>query len=108
MTVANSDDDRLALRHVGRHGERLRAERVDLAGDLVEHLLAAAGKHEVVAGLGERNGHRPAHAGSCSGHQRNFCGSHRMSFLVREVQDVRNIIKARARHHRWHRVVACV
>jgi hypothetical protein len=74
--------NRLSFRHVGRHSQGLRAERVDLAGNLVEHLFAPAGKDEVVAGLGQRNGHCPAHAGSCPGHQRDFCGSHRMSFLV--------------------------
>ena len=55
--------------------------RVDLAGDLVEHFLAAAGQHQAVAGFRQGNGHRPADAGAGPGHQRDFCRrTHRLSF----------------------------
>ena len=81
LVVANSARIEFALRHVGRHRERLRAGGVDLARHLVEHLLAPAGEHQAVAGFRQRNRHRPADAGAGPGHQRDFRGRTHWVFL---------------------------
>jgi len=89
--------DRLALRHVGRHRERLHAGGLDRGGGLLERRGAPAGEHHIVASLGERNGHRLAHSGSRARYQGDFrLRAHRTPFPA-SVWCARNSIKRAAR-----------
>ena len=93
--------DRLALRHVGRHRQRLGAERIDFAGDLVEHFLAAAGQHQAVAGFRQGNGHRPADPGAGARSPRRFLQTRSSAVLPLTLfSSARHITKASARHRR--------
>ena len=59
---------RVEVAEVGRHHDRLAAERLDLLGDRVELLLRARRQHDVGAGLGERERRRGADAAARAGH----------------------------------------
>ena len=64
--------DRVEVAQVGRHDDRLPAERLDLLGHRVELLLRARREHDVGARLGQRQRRGGADAAPRAGHDRHL------------------------------------